>query len=196
MITFAFAVFFLIITPGPGVLSVAGVGSAFGSGPGSRYIAGLFVGTNLVAAAVVSGMAAAILAIPEIRTVLVVASTGYLLYLAAKIAFAGATVAFKEAIAAPGFWSGVVLQTVNPKAYVVNTTLFTGFAFLPGNLMLETATKFLIINLIWIPIHFAWLYAGISLHRLNLAPRTQRRINIVMALAMLTVVGLALAAPK
>jgi threonine/homoserine/homoserine lactone efflux protein len=196
MITFAFAVFFLIITPGPGVLSVAGVGSAFGSGPGTRYIAGLFVGTNLVGGAVVSGMAAVILAIPEIRTVLVVASTGYLLYLAAKIAFAGSTVAFKEAPDAPGFWSGVVLQTVNPKAYVVNTALFTGFAFLPENLMLETATKFLIINLIWVPIHFAWLYAGVSLHRLNLAPRTQRRINIVMALAMLIVVGLALAAPK
>ncbi len=60
MLTFALAVFFLIITPGPGVLSVAGVGSAFGSGPGARYIAGLFVGTNLVALAVVSGMAAII----------------------------------------------------------------------------------------------------------------------------------------
>ena len=58
MLTFALAVFFLIITPGPGVLSVAGVGSSFGSGPGARYIAGLFVGTNLVALAVVSGMAA------------------------------------------------------------------------------------------------------------------------------------------
>ena len=62
MLTFALAVFFLIITPGPGVLSVAGVGASFGSKPGARYIAGLFIGTNLVGLAVVSGLAAILLA--------------------------------------------------------------------------------------------------------------------------------------
>ena len=46
--------------------------------------------------------------------------------------------------------------------------------------------------LIWIPIHLAWLWAGVSLHKLNLAPHTQRVINVFMALAMLGVVALAL----
>lgn len=196
MLTFALAVFFLIITPGPGVLSVAGVGSAFGARPAVRYIGGLFVGTNLVALAVVSGMAAIVLANDRVRLILLVASLAYLVYLASRIAFAGSTIAFKEAPKAPGFWAGVVLQTVNPKAYAVNTTLFTGFAFWPGSLVTETVIKFLIMNAIWVPIHFAWLYAGITLHRLNLAPRVQRRINIAMAVSMLLVVGLALLAPK
>jgi threonine/homoserine/homoserine lactone efflux protein len=49
-------------------------------------------------------------------------------------------------------------------------------------------------NLIWIPIHLVWLYAGASLHRLNLSDRAQRRINVVMAAAMLAVVILALVA--
>ena len=196
MLTFALAVFFLIITPGPGVLSVAGVGSAFGSGPGARYIAGLFVGTNLVAIAVVSGMAAIVLANENIRLVLLIASVGYLSYLAGKIAFSGTKIAFKEASKAPGFWDGIILQTVNPKAYAVNTTLFSGFAFWPDSLVMETVLKFLIINAIWTPIHFAWLYAGMSLHRLNLAPHVQRRVNIAMATSMLLVVGLALMAPK
>ncbi|MEM8839697.1 MAG: LysE family translocator, partial [Pseudomonadota bacterium] len=40
MLFFAAAVFGLIITPGPGVLSTAGVGSAYGFRPGARYIAG------------------------------------------------------------------------------------------------------------------------------------------------------------
>ena len=196
MLTFALAVFFLIITPGPGVLSVAGVGSAFGAGPAARYIGGLFVGTNLVAAAVVSGMAAVILANDQVRLVLFVASMAYLVYLASRIAFAGSRIAFKEVPKVPGFWSGVVLQALNPKAYAVNTALFTGFAFWPESLAVETAFKFLIMNTIWVPIHLAWLYAGITLHRLNLAPRVQRRVNMVMALSMLLVVGLALLAPK
>ncbi|MEP3049225.1 MAG: LysE family transporter [Roseibium sp.] len=196
MLTFALAVFFLIITPGPGVLSVAGVGSAFGFKPGARYIGGLFVGTNLVAIAVVSGMATVILANENIRLVLLIASVVYLAYLASRIAFAGTKIAFREAPKAPGFWDGIILQAVNPKAYAVNTTLLTGFAFWPDSLMTETALKFLIMNLIWIPIHFIWLYVGMTLHRLNLAPHVQRRVNIAMALSMLTVVALALLAPK
>ncbi|WP_306148500.1 MULTISPECIES: LysE family translocator [unclassified Roseibium] len=196
MITFALAVFFLIITPGPGVLSVAGVGSAFGLGPGARYIAGLFIGTNLVAIAVVSGMATVILANENIRAGLLIASVLYLLYLAYRIAFAGTRIAFKEAPSVPGFWAGVTLQLVNPKAYAVNTTLLTGFAFLPSSLVAETLLKFLIMNLIWIPIHFGWLYVGMTIHRLNLAPHVQRRVNIAVAMSMLIVVGLALLAPK
>jgi len=116
--------------------------------------------------------------------------------LAAKIAFAGSHIAFKEAAKAPGIRDGLMLQAVNPKAYAVNTTLFMGFAFMPDNLMLETAVKFLIMNAIWIPIHFGWLYLGITLRRLNLAPAAQRRINVAMAVAMLSVVALALMAPK
>lgn len=196
MLSFALAVLFLIITPGPGVLSVAGVGSGYGAGPGSRYIAGLWVGTNLVALVVVSGMATILLANAQIRTMLLLASIGYLVFLALKIAFAGARIAFGETARSPGFWDGIALQAVNPKAYAVNTTLFTGFAFLPDNLGGETLIKFLIMNVIWLPIHFAWLFLGISLHRLNLAPRAQRRINIAMALSMLCVVALALLAPK
>ncbi|MEP4770826.1 MAG: LysE family transporter [Roseibium sp.] len=196
MTTFALAVFFLIITPGPGVLSVAGVGSAFGFKPGARYIGGLFVGTNLVALAVVSGMATVILANENIRLVLLIASIVYLVYLASKIAFAGSRIAFREAPKAPGFWDGIILQLVNPKAYAVNTTLLTGFAFWPESLITETALKLLIMNMIWVPIHFVWLYAGMTLHRLNLAPHVQRRVNIAMALSMLMVVALALLAPK
>ena len=38
MLTFAAAVFLLIITPGPGVLSTAGVGAAFGWRKGLFYL--------------------------------------------------------------------------------------------------------------------------------------------------------------
>ena len=196
MLTFATAVFFLLITPGPGVMSTAGVGSAFGFRPGTRYIIGLFFGTNMVALAVVSGLAAVILANPKIRLALFIASACYLLYLAARIALSGAKVAFMEAKRPPGFWGGVALQAINPKAYAVNTTLFSGFAFWPESLMTETLIKFAIINAIWIPIHFLWLFAGVSLHRLDLAPRVQFRINVAMALSMLAVVALAAFAPK
>ncbi|HMB47797.1 MAG TPA: LysE family transporter [Afifellaceae bacterium] len=191
MLAFVTAIFFLLITPGPGVLSAAGVGSGFGFRPGLIYICGLFIGTNLVALAVVSGLAGIVLAEPGVRTVLLLASTAYLLYLAARIAFSGARIAFIEADKAPGVGGGLLLQALNPKAYAVNTTLFTGFGFWPSNLTAEVVTKFIIINAIWIPIHLLWLYAGVSLKRLAPEPGTQFAINIAMALAMLAVVALA-----
>lgn len=192
MITFALAVFFLIATPGPGVLSTAGVGAGFGFRTGLRYVLGLFIGTNIVALGVITGLAAVVLSVPTIRWVLMGASLLYLLYLAARIAFAGSKVAFIAAATAPGIGAGILLQAINPKAYAVNTSLFTGFPYAPENLVFETITKLLIANAIWIPIHLGWLYAGASLHRLNLSETAQRRINYVMATSMLAVVALAL----
>ncbi len=196
MLSFAAAVFFLIITPGPGVLSTAGVGSGFGFRAGLAYVGGLFVGTNLVALAVVSGLAASLFAVPYLHTALFYASVAYLLYLAARIALAGSRIAFIEARRAPGFLNGVALQAINPKAYAVNTALFSGFAFWPESLVTETALKFLILNAIWVPIHLAWLAAGVTLRRLELPQRAQFAINIAMAASMLAVVALAALAPR
>ena len=192
MLAFALAVFLLIITPGPGVLSTAGVGAGFGYRAGTHYVIGLFLGTNLVALAVVSGLAALILADPRIRLLLFVVSFGYLAYLAFHIAFAGARLAFIEKARPPGIGGGILLQIVNPKAYAVNTAFFTGFAFLPANYMAEIGIKFLIMNAIWVPIHFLWLWAGVLLHRLEMSERAHRIINIGMASAMMGVVLLAI----
>ncbi len=192
MITFALAVFFLIVTPGPGVLSTAGVGSGFGARAGSRYVLGLFFGTNIVALSVVTGVAAVLIADPRIRVVLQVLSMAYLAYLAFRIAFAGSRISFVTRTQPPGILGGIALQIVNPKAYVVNTALFTGFPFWPEAIFAEILMKFAIVNLIWVPIHFLWLWAGISLHRLELGPRAQFSVNIAMAASMILVVVLAL----
>jgi threonine/homoserine/homoserine lactone efflux protein len=192
MIAFTAAVFFLIISPGPGVLSTAGVGAAYGYRNGLAYVAGLFAGSNLVAMLVIFGVAATALALPWLRTTLLILSLGYLLWLAWRIACADAQIGFIEARTPLGFWNGLALQPINPKAYVVSTTLFTGFSFMPDNLLLETVIKLLIMNLIWIPLHLGWLGLGVSIRRFALSPRAQRNVNIAMALSMLAAVGLAL----
>ena len=193
MLTFAAAVFFLIVTPGPGVLSAAGVGAAYGMRSGLRYVLGLFIGNNLVILAVISGLAALILASPLVRTILFALSTAYLLYLAARIAFAGSNLAFAPAQTEPGVVNGILLQPINPKAYAVNTALFSGFAIMPDALVAEAIWKLLIVNAIWIPIHIVWVWFGVRLKQLDLAPHLQRRINYAMAASMLLVVGLAIA---
>ncbi len=189
---FLAACLLLISTPGPGVLSTAGFGAAYGFRPGLKFVTGLCLGQLIVIAMVVSGLAAAILAVPSIRLIFVIASTCYLIYLAARIALAGSRIQFIEANQPPGVMAGLLLQPINPKAYAVNINLFSGFIIWPDAYWFEVIVKLIILNAVWIPIHLAWLYAGVALERLSLPPRTQRAINIAMALSMLAVVALAL----
>ena len=192
MINFAAAVFFLIITPGPGVLSVAGVGAAFGYKTGIRYIFGLCLGTNMVAIAVVTGLATIVLSNYPLRLIFMLCSSSYLLFLAHKIAWSGANISFSKSERKPGILAGVFLQLVNPKAYAVNTAMYTGFLIFPESLFFEIAIKFLIMNLIWFPIHLFWLFLGVYLKSLNLSSQVQFRINFLMAVALVIVVILTL----
>ena len=188
MLTFAISVFLLIITPGPGVLSTAGFGAAYGFKQSLRYVIGLFLGTNLVFLAVASGLIAVLLSIPSLRIFLLFVSTCYLFYLASKIALAGSNIAFIKAKAPPGITSGVLLQAINPKAYVVNTTFVSGFAFYQSSFAIELIIKFFIINAIWIPLHLVWLYAGTVLNELNLSNKNQRIINLMLSFSMIAAV--------
>lgn len=191
MLAFAAAVFFLIITPGPGVLSAAGVGAGYGFKSGAKYIGGLWFGNLMVGLIVISGLWAVLITIPGLRLGLGIASLCYLAYLALRIASAGSSIRFVRASGAPGFAAGTLLQFINPKAYAVNTFLFSNFAFYPQSLLFEIIIKILILNAIWIPIHFTWLQIGIVLHRLELAPARQRMVNVAMAASLMLVVLIA-----
>ena len=191
MIEFCLAVFFLLITPGPGVLSTAGVGAAFGFRAGLSFVAGLFVGGAATMLMVITGLSAIMLALPLLRTVLLIASICYLCYLAWRIATAGTRIGFKAAERPLGFRSAFTMQFINPKAYVVATTLFSGFAFMPDAPVREVVIKLILFNAIWIPVHLIWLRLGVTLGSLNLGPNIQQKINIAMAGAMLIVVGIA-----
>lgn len=190
MTAFAFAVFFLIITPGPGVLSAAGVGAAFGRPAGLAYVAGLWAGNNMVSLIVITGLAAIIFSVPIIREILILLSTAYLGYLALRIALAGAKIAFITSQAKPGFGAGMILQFINPKAYAVNSALFSSFAFMPDAYVSEVIIKILIFNALWIPLHLLWLEAGLKLQSLALSPARTRQINYAMAVSLAMVVCL------
>ncbi len=191
MIEFIVAVFFLLITPGPGVLTTAGIGAAFGYRAGFGFVAGLMTGGFINMILVVSGVAAIAFTVPVLRTVLLFASASYLVYLAWRIASAGSRIGFAPARTPLGFRNGLMLQFINPKAYVVSTTLFSGFAFMPNSPAWEVVVKLIVFNAIWLPVHLIWLGAGTALGRLDLGPRTQRVINIGMAASLLIVVTIA-----
>lgn len=191
MATFISAVFFLIITPGPGVLTVAGNAAAYGFRAGIPYLIGVVSGSLVVMGLVASGFAALVLSTPYVREVLLAASLGYLLYLAWRIATSGGGIAIIETDKPLGFYNGALLSLINPKAYAVFTTIVGGFNFYPASTAVEIGLKFAIFSAMSFPIHFLWNYIGASIKRLPFGARGHRIVNIAMAVSMLLVVGLA-----
>jgi threonine/homoserine/homoserine lactone efflux protein len=172
MLEYALAVFFLIVTPGPGVLSTAGVGSAFGARAGFAYVSGLFVGNFGGALAVVSGLAAAALAVPWLRIVLMWGSTAYLLYLAAKIAFRRRADRIHPPRAGAGLLERGGAAADQSEGLCGQHRAVLGLRLHAGAPGWEVAIKLVILNAIWIPIHLGWLWAGVTLRRLDLPART------------------------
>ncbi|MEM7439337.1 MAG: LysE family transporter [Pseudomonadota bacterium] len=191
MISLALAVFFLIATPGPGVLSLAGIGAAFGFRRAMPYLVGLLIGNTVVMIFVASGLAALVLANPVARTVLLAMSLGYLIYLAMRIAFAGSRIAIIHAENCPGLLAGFLLQPINPKAYAVNAVFITGFPIYPQVYTIEIAIKIAVVTAVWLPLHLVWAWIGATINRLDPPPHVQRAVNIFMAISMLLVVGIA-----
>ena len=188
MLSYALALIFLMFTPGPAVLTAAGFGASYGFRRSFGFVVGSLIGINLVLLAVVSGLAALLFSVPWLRSVLMAASMLFLLYLASKIAFAGVKLAFLTSSRPPGLWGGVFIQIVNPKAYAVITSVVMGFNYAPEAVWFELGTKILIANMIWIPMHLMWLWAGVRLHQLNLSQRVQLWINFAMAGGLILVV--------
>ncbi len=188
MVTYVIISFLMMVTPGPGVLSLAGVGAGFGWRVGIMYLIGLFLGTNGVALLVVLGFKQFLFEIDGVELTFLFLSLSYLSFLSWRIATSDNKTGFKQSFKSPKLYEGVFLQFVNPKAYVVQGHLFVvlSLGILPYNL--EIITKFIIVNSIWIPIHFLWLWLGISLKKWSLASNKQVWVNRSMGLALFAVV--------
>ena len=191
MLAFTIAIFLMIITPGPGVLSLAATGSGFGWKTGTLYLVGLFIGTNTVLVLVVTGFKGFLFEIPWVEPVFLIISLSYLTWIAWRIATAGNEIKFKQSKKKPTFFEAIFLQVINPKAYLVNGILFTGFPLQGFNLQQEILIKTLIINFVWVPVHFIWLWLGVKLRQWGLSKGRQLAVNKSMAFCLFIVILLA-----
>ena len=190
MIAYIIVSFLMMVTPGPGVLSLAGVGAGFGWKVGMMYLIGLFFGTNGVALLVVLGFKQLLFEIDGVEITFLILSLSYLSFLSWRIATSDNKTGFKQSLKAPRLYEGIFLQFVNPKAYVVQGHLFVVLSLGLASFNTEIIVKFIIVNSIWIPIHLLWLWLGISLKKWSLGFNKQIWVNRGMGLALFAVVVL------
>lgn len=125
-IALVFFLFPLAYSPGPGNMFFAANSARFGFRATVPANIGYHVATWIVTAAIGFGFIAALEKFPQIFTVLKVAGSLYVLWIAWKLFRAG-TLEGNEAAKAATFTDGVILLILNPKAYVIIALMFTQF---------------------------------------------------------------------
>lgn len=192
MLAFGMAVFLLMLTPGPAILMIINTGINNGFRRSIQFVIGIIFGANIVALSVILGLASLILNYPILRLILLIFSSAYLIYLALKILRQSFISSANFPNKKLNFGNGIIIQLLNPKNYLVQIALFSGFLIWPSDFILEVIYKILIANLIWIPGHLAWLALGASVKTFKFSKATMNYINFIMALLILSVIFLAI----
>lgn len=179
-------------SPGPATLSLTATGAAFGARRGVGYLAGIVIGMIGVMAVVASGVVGILLAVPGATPIVAIAAGAYFVYLAFRIATAPPLREAASGLRPPSFGAGLLLSLVNPKGYAAMAALYSGFALVPGRLMLDVVTKMTLLVLVMVLMNVAWLLAGAALTGLFREPRISRAINVAFAVLLVASVALAL----
>ncbi|MEX0285582.1 MAG: LysE family translocator [Paracoccaceae bacterium] len=167
------------ITPGPNNLMLMASGANFGlrrTVPHMLGIAGGFIAMILLVGA---GLAQVFLVYPVANTVLKVCSVLYMLYLAWRIATAGAVKSGKTEGTPMTFWQAAAFQWVNPKAWAMALTATT--VYMPEPSAFALVIVALVFGSINLPAVGSWTIIGQQMARILTNPRHLTVFNWTMA---------------
>jgi threonine/homoserine/homoserine lactone efflux protein len=171
------------ITPGPNNSLLLASGSRFGFRRTAGHVAGTAVGMGALVFVVAGGVGVVLLAVPGLDLALKLVGSAYLLYLAARIATShgsGGAVAARP-LGLPG---GVAFQFANPKGWLfalaaAGTFLPPGLTPLAGGLVVAAVCATVILATAAV-----WAAGGAAVGRLTAGGRTQRAVNLALAVVL------------
>ena len=168
------------VTPGPNNLMLMASGANFGFLPTVPHMLGISVGFCVMTLLMGLGLAGVFLTLPWLKVVLKVVAVAYMLWLAWKIAHAGAPGDARAAGRRPmTFLQAAAFQWVNPKAWAMALGAIAAYAGTGeiGALALVAVT-FAVVNL---PSVSIWAFAGDRLRLALTNPMWLRAFNWTMA---------------
>lgn len=169
-------------SPGPNNLMLMASGVNFGFRRTVPHMLGIGIGFTVMVVLVGLGLVGVFMAWPPARVALQVASVGYMLWLAWKIAHAAPPAPGRAPGRPLGFFQAAGFQWVNPKAWAMALTAVAVYA--PGQSLgavLLVAAVFGAVNL---PCVSAWAVLGVALRRWLDDPVRLRWFNRAMAAAL------------
>ena len=170
-------------TPGPANMAILATGAAHGFRAALPFVAGVALGKQLIIWPIGFGVMTVLAGYPMVFTALKWAAAAYICWLAWRVAFM--RLAPGQAGRSPGLMAGLAVHPLNPKAWAMVITAFTGFVD-PGTPALQAtaviATCFLLVQAV---LHPLWAFGGDRLARTVAGTAYER--GLMIGLALLTV---------
>jgi threonine/homoserine/homoserine lactone efflux protein len=172
------------VTPGPSNAMIAATGAAVGTTRGLPCLAGAAAGMASLIFVAALGLAAAVAAMPGLLTVVRVAGSLLLLWMAWRIATAPPASAAVPAKPI-GFAMAAAFQLANPKGWLVAAGAAGAYAA-PGQepRLLQALLLAALFLVVAVPAGFAWLVLGATLQRFAGDPRRGRALNVGMGILL------------
>jgi len=168
-------------TPGGATALAASSGMRHGLSGSVPVLSGLIAGTTSLAAASAFGLGNLMAAYPPLRLALAALGTAYFLWLALMIARSGAPDLDAGRNAPLGFFAGLLLLWLNPKAWTMTLGAAASFGALapdPLRLAVILGGVFLLFSTAALT---AWCLGGAFLARTLSTPRQWRALNLTLA---------------
>ena len=171
------------MTPGPNNIMLMASGVNFGFRRSIPHMMGVAIGFQILLLCIAFGLGKLLDSFPMLYTGLKFAGGSYLVYLAYKIATAGAVKSTAGEGKPLSIFAAAAFQWVNPKAWIVCLTVMSTYTN-PDHYLYTV----LIVNAVGIGVSIlsttTWAAFGTALKEVLSNPRTLRRFNVTMALLL------------
>ena len=187
-IPFAFS---QVATPGPANMAMMATGARFGFRAALPFVAGVILGKQLIIWPIGYGIMEVASQIPLLFEILKFLSALYIIWLAWRVANMRLS-SGEPSVDAPGFWSGLLVHPLNPKAWAMILVGFTNFVESDTSTFYATlyiAASLLIIQIICHPI---WTLFGDRIAKFIIGKKYERVFMWFLALVTVIFVLMAL----
>ncbi len=169
------------ITPGPNNMLLTASGASYGYRRTIPFICGIVAGLVSLLALSALGLGALFESVPVLRTILKVAGSAYLVYLAFRIAFSSpgktGTVSRERPMS---FLEGAAFQYLNPKAYIMTVTAMSVYT-LSGPAYVPSAIVIIAVFVAITPISISlWAGFGTLLGAMMTSPGSSRAVRLTL----------------
>ena len=187
-IPFAFS---QVATPGQANMAMMATGARFGFRAALPFVAGVILGKQLIIWPIGYGIMEVASQIPLLFEILKFLSALYIIWLAWRVANMRLS-SGEPSVDAPGFWSGLLVHPLNPKAWAMILVGFTNFVESDTTTFYATlyiAASLLIIQIICHPI---WTLFGDRIAKFIIGKKYERVFMWFLALVTVIFVLMAL----
>ncbi len=171
------------ISPGPVNLVCLSSGTRYHLHQGLWFVSGATLGFVALFLAIGLGLHSALTWIPGFDRLLTWAGIAFLLYLSYRLAADDGRISAEAMGSAPGFWTGAMMQWLNPKAWFASASGIGAYTS-GGDLVQLTLFSSLYLPICWLSLS-TWVLAGRFLRQHVQRPSLLRTVNRVLATLLL-----------